>query len=128
MQIGIVSTGIFLPENYITGAEIAQLAGIPERVVGEKMGIKKKPVPGPGDHTCEMGIKAARVALEKANMDPLTSILSSILARNTRSIHYGQPESSCRRKSVQGMPGPSILPKVWNDCDGSETRKRDDAL
>ncbi len=71
MQIGIVSTGIYLPETYITGAEIAKLAGIPEAVVEEKMGIKKKPVPGPDDHTCEMGIKAARIAIEKAGIDPM---------------------------------------------------------
>jgi 3-oxoacyl-[acyl-carrier-protein] synthase III len=71
VQIGIVSTGIYLPETYITGAEIANLAGIPEAVVEEKMGIKKKPVPGPGDHTCEMGIKAARIAIEKAGIDPM---------------------------------------------------------
>lgn len=71
MQIGIVSTGIYLPETHILGSEIAQLAGIPESVVEEKMGIKKKPVPGPSDHTCEMGIKAARVAVEKAGIDPL---------------------------------------------------------
>jgi 3-oxoacyl-[acyl-carrier-protein] synthase III len=71
VQIGIVSTGIYLPETYITGAEIANLAGIPETVVEEKMGIKKKPVPGPGDHTCEMGVKAARIAIEKAGIDPM---------------------------------------------------------
>lgn len=71
VQIGIVSTGIYLPETYITGAEIAKLAGIPEAVVEEKMGIKKKPVPGPGDHTCEMGIKAARIAIEKAGIDSM---------------------------------------------------------
>lgn len=71
MQIGIVSTGIYLPETYISGAEIANLAGIPTAIVEEKMGIKKKPVPGPEDHTCEMGIKAARIAIDKAGIDPL---------------------------------------------------------
>jgi 3-oxoacyl-[acyl-carrier-protein] synthase III len=71
VQIGIVSTGIYLPESFISGAEIAKLAGIPVAIVEEKMGIKKKPVPGPEDHTCEMGIKAARIAVEKAGIDPL---------------------------------------------------------
>jgi 3-oxoacyl-[acyl-carrier-protein] synthase III len=71
MNIGIVSTGIYLPENTITGKEIADQAGIPTYVVEEKMGIKKKPIPGDDDHTCEMGIKAARKAIEKAGIDPL---------------------------------------------------------
>jgi 3-oxoacyl-[acyl-carrier-protein] synthase III len=70
MTIGIVSTGIYIPENYMTGREIAQKAGIPINVVEEKMGIKKKPVPGVDDHTCEMGIKAANNAIEKAGINP----------------------------------------------------------
>ncbi|MEH7112194.1 3-oxoacyl-ACP synthase [Neobacillus niacini] len=71
MQIGIVSTGTYLPENSITGKEIAEIAGIPLVVVEEKMGIKKKYLPGPNDHTCEMGIIAAKQAIEKAGINPL---------------------------------------------------------
>ncbi|CAG9607353.1 3-oxoacyl-ACP synthase [Pseudoneobacillus rhizosphaerae] len=70
MNIGIVSTGIYIPENYMTSREVAEKAGIPIGVVEEKMGIKKKPVPGVDDHTCEMGIKAARKAIEKAGINP----------------------------------------------------------
>jgi 3-oxoacyl-[acyl-carrier-protein] synthase III len=70
MTIGIVSTGIYIPENYMTGREISDKAGIPINVVEEKMGIKKKPVPGVDDHTCEMGIKAAKKAIEKAGINP----------------------------------------------------------
>jgi 3-oxoacyl-[acyl-carrier-protein] synthase III len=70
MTIGIVSTGIYIPENYMTGREIAEKAGIPINVVEEKMGIKKKPIPAVDDHTCEMGIKAARKAIEKAGINP----------------------------------------------------------
>lgn len=71
LQIGILSTGVYLPEEYVTGKEIATLAGIPIQVVEEKMGIKKKHVPGQEDHTCEMGIIAAKKAIEKAGIDPL---------------------------------------------------------
>lgn len=71
MQIGILSTGIYLPEEYLTGKEIAEMAGIPVRVVEEKMGIKKKYIPGPEDHTCEMGIIAAKQAIAKVGINPL---------------------------------------------------------
>jgi 3-oxoacyl-[acyl-carrier-protein] synthase III len=70
MNIGIVSTGIYIPENFMTSREIAEKAGIPIGVVEGKMGIKKKPVPGVDDHTCEMGIKAARKAIKKAGINP----------------------------------------------------------
>jgi 3-oxoacyl-[acyl-carrier-protein] synthase III len=71
LQIGIVSTGLYLPQDYITGKEIAEKARIPAHVVEEKMGIKKKYVPGPDDHTCEMGIIAAKQAIKKAGIDPM---------------------------------------------------------
>ena len=71
MQIGIVSTGIYLPETMITGEKIAMLAGIPKEIVEDKMGIKKKTVPGADDHTCAMGVHAAKKAILKAGIDPL---------------------------------------------------------
>jgi 3-oxoacyl-[acyl-carrier-protein] synthase III len=71
LVIGIVSTGLYLPDEYMTGKEIAEMAGIPPHIVEEKMGIKKKHVPGPHDHTCEMGILAAKQAIERAGIDPL---------------------------------------------------------
>jgi 3-oxoacyl-[acyl-carrier-protein] synthase III len=71
LQVGIVSTGVYLPAEIMTGKEIAERAGIPPNVVEEKMGIKKKYLPGPNDHTCEMGIIAARRAIEKAGLNPL---------------------------------------------------------
>ncbi|MEH7547632.1 3-oxoacyl-ACP synthase [Neobacillus vireti] len=71
MNIGILSTGIYLPEDYVTGKQIAQMSGIPLHVVEEKMGIKKKYVPGAHDHTCEMGIIAAKRAIAKAGINPM---------------------------------------------------------
>ncbi|AGK52618.1 hypothetical protein B1NLA3E_04210 [Bacillus sp. 1NLA3E] len=70
MTIGIVSTGIYLPERTMTGKEIADRAGIPVHIVEDKMGIKRKYIPGLDDHTCEMGIRAAKMAIKKANIDP----------------------------------------------------------
>lgn len=71
LNIGILSIATYIPDTYQTGVEIAQEAGIPLDVVEKKMGIKKKPIPGPEDHTCFMGVKAAKRAIEKAKIDPL---------------------------------------------------------
>ena len=87
MQIGILSTGTYLPEEYVTGKQIAQLAGIPVQVIEEKMGIKKKYVPGRNDHTCEMGI---------------------IAERNIKSIQFGQLELNFSKKLGHLMPGHSM--------------------
>ena len=70
MNVGIVSTGIYLPKDRMTAEEIAKQANLPVHVVKEKMGITEKTIPGPDDHTVEMGVRAAKNALEKANIDP----------------------------------------------------------
>ncbi|WP_273129285.1 3-oxoacyl-ACP synthase [Metabacillus sp. HB246100] len=68
VSIGILATGLYIPDTFETGEEIAEKAGLPVKVVEDKLGIKRKPIPGEHDHTCEMGIKAARQALEEAGL------------------------------------------------------------
>lgn len=68
--IGIVSTGTYLPSRWETSADIAAQSGIPQEIIENKMGFTRKPVPGPDDHTCQMGIWAAEKALRKSGLDP----------------------------------------------------------
>ena len=60
--------GTYIPEPRHTAAHIAAESGVPEAIVREKMGITQKPVPGPGDHSNAMGIRAARRALADAGI------------------------------------------------------------
>lgn len=69
-SVGIVSTGIYLPQRYLTSEQISKESGIPKGVVEEKLGFKKKFMAGLGDHTIEMGTRAAIKALEKGRVDP----------------------------------------------------------
>lgn len=70
-SIGVLSTGIYLPDSRMTSKDIANAAGLPLHVVEEKMGIRSKPIPDASDHTCEMGIRAAKKAMAKVSLDPL---------------------------------------------------------
>jgi len=71
LNIGIRSVATYLPDHFLTGEEIANKAGIPPKIVEEKMGINRKLIPGPEDHTCEMGVRAAKKAIARAGIDPL---------------------------------------------------------
>jgi 3-oxoacyl-[acyl-carrier-protein] synthase-3 len=71
MSMGILSIGTYVPEPRMSSAQLADATGIPERVIREKFGIHAKPLPGPEDHPCAMGARAAQAALEKAGVDPL---------------------------------------------------------
>jgi 3-oxoacyl-[acyl-carrier-protein] synthase-3 len=72
-NVGIVGTGIYIPDNWMTAKEIAEKTnGVwAESAVVEKLGIKKKSMPGDNDGTQEMGVKAALNALENTGVDPL---------------------------------------------------------
>lgn len=69
----ITGLGVYLPKGQHTAADIAQASGVPEPVVREKLGLTRKTVPGPDDHTNAMGVHAARAALHDANV-PATQV------------------------------------------------------
>ncbi|MFN8428551.1 MAG: 3-oxoacyl-ACP synthase [Spirosomataceae bacterium] len=72
-KVGIVGTGIYLPEERMTAAQIsAATHGVwSEQAVIEKLGIIEKPIAGPLDGTQFMGAMAAKDALLNTGIDPL---------------------------------------------------------
>ena len=71
VEMGIVSTGTWFPETYITSKDIADKSGLPEWVVREKLGIERKFVADPAVHPNEMAVNAARIAIDRAGIDPM---------------------------------------------------------
>ena len=69
-SVGIVSVGTYSPKEYLTAAEIAERANLPEWVVRDKLGINKKYVGGPEDHPNAMGVKAALDCLAQTDIQP----------------------------------------------------------
>lgn len=66
--IGILSTGIYIPNRFLTSEDISKASGISRKIIEDKMGFRRKPIPGPDDHTCQMGIYAARQAISEAGI------------------------------------------------------------
>lgn len=71
-NIGIVGTGIYIPDTAITAQEIAnQTQGVwAAEAVENKLGIIKKTIPGKDDGTQEMAVWASKNALERTGIDP----------------------------------------------------------
>lgn len=69
-NVGVVGTGIYIPEKYMSAAEISQATkGVwSEDAVAKKLGIRKKPIPGEEDGTQEMGAKAALHCLKNTGI------------------------------------------------------------
>ncbi|QNO13881.1 3-oxoacyl-ACP synthase [Alkalicella caledoniensis] len=71
-HVGIVGTGIYIPEKRMTAKEIADatLGVWAEEAVITKLGIVEKPIPGDDDGTQEMGVKAGLDAIKNTGIDP----------------------------------------------------------
>jgi 3-oxoacyl-[acyl-carrier-protein] synthase III len=68
--VGIVAVGTYIPENHITGGEIARLTGIPVDVITRKFGIERKPVATHREQTNAMAVWAAQEVLERSGISP----------------------------------------------------------
>ncbi len=70
-RIGVLSLGTYIPKPRMTSEQLAQKTGIPRPVIEDKFGVLGKPMPGPEDHPCLMGARAAQLAIARAGIDPL---------------------------------------------------------
>jgi len=72
VNVGIVGTGIYIPDHYITAKEISEATnGVwSEEAVINKLGIRKKSIPGQNDGTQEMGVRAALDCLKNTEVKP----------------------------------------------------------
>jgi len=70
-DVGLTGYGRYVPDEVVSGEEIARQSGIPADVVVEKMGLAEKRVcPPDDDHCTDMGVAAAQDALADADLDP----------------------------------------------------------
>lgn len=72
-HVGILGTGVYVPENRITAKEIASATkGVwTEKAIIDKLGIIEKTIPGKNDGTQEMGVYAGLDALKNTGLNPL---------------------------------------------------------
>ena len=69
-KVGLAATASYLPERWMTAAEIAAESGIPEQVIVEKFGVHGKHIAAPDEHVSDLSVAAARALLEETETDP----------------------------------------------------------
>jgi 3-oxoacyl-[acyl-carrier-protein] synthase-3 len=67
---GLVATASYLPERWLTAAEVSALSGIPEHVLVDKFGIRGKHVAAEDEHVSDLAVAAARRLLDEHHVDP----------------------------------------------------------
>jgi 3-oxoacyl-[acyl-carrier-protein] synthase-3 len=68
--IGLAATAAYLPEQWMSAAEIADASGIPESVILEKFGLRGKHIAAVDEHVSDMSVEAASRLLGQHDVDP----------------------------------------------------------
>ena len=69
-MIGLAATAAYLPEQWMTAAEIGAASSIPEQVIVEKFGLRGKHIAAAGEHVSDMSVEAASRLLGQHDIDP----------------------------------------------------------
>jgi 3-oxoacyl-[acyl-carrier-protein] synthase-3 len=69
-RVSLAATASYLPERWMTAAEVAAASGIPERVVVEKFGLRGKHVAAEDEHVSDLSFRAAEALLAEHEVDP----------------------------------------------------------
>jgi 3-oxoacyl-[acyl-carrier-protein] synthase-3 len=68
--IGLAATAAYLPERWLTAAELGAASGIPEAVIVEKFGLRGKHIAAADEHVSDMAVTAASRLLEEHGLAP----------------------------------------------------------
>jgi 3-oxoacyl-[acyl-carrier-protein] synthase-3 len=71
VSIGIAATATYLPENWISAAEVSEASSIPEEVILQKFGLRGKHIAAPDEHVSDMSVEAASRLLGQQDIDPV---------------------------------------------------------
>jgi 3-oxoacyl-[acyl-carrier-protein] synthase-3 len=70
-KVGLVATASYLPERWMTAAEVGERSGIPEQVIVEKFGLRGKHIAADDEHVSDLSVLAAESLLAETGLDPL---------------------------------------------------------
>ena len=83
-----LATARYLPERWMSAAEMGEASGIPEQVIVEKFGLRGKHIAAADEHVSDMAVEAAQRLLAETDFDPADDRRRPLL-----------------RLDVEGLPG-----------------------
>ena len=92
MRGRITGTGSYVPANTLTNADLENMVATSDQWITERTGIRSRAVVGPGEACSDLAVKAARRALEAANIS--ATDLDMILL-STCTGDYPLPATAC---------------------------------
>jgi 3-oxoacyl-[acyl-carrier-protein] synthase III len=69
-RVGIAGTAAYLPQRWMSAAEVAEASGIPEEIVVQRFGLRGKHIAAADEHVSDLSVKAAERLLAETGADP----------------------------------------------------------
>lgn len=98
--VEIVSTGRYLPDRVLTNRDLEDMVNTTDEWITERTGIKERRIASDCTSAADMGASAARVAMEKANVDPDEI---DLLLVSTATPDRLLPSTACDMQALLGV-------------------------
>jgi 3-oxoacyl-[acyl-carrier-protein] synthase III len=69
-SVSLAATASYLPERWMTAAEVGERSTIPEQVIVEKFGLRGKHIAAVDEHVSDLSVRAAERLLAETGIDP----------------------------------------------------------
>lgn len=102
----IIGTGSYLPEKILTNQDLEKVVETTDQWIIERTGIRKRHIVADGELTCDLAERAARNAIEMAQIQP-TDIDLIIVATTTPDQIF--PSTACLLQTRLDIHGPTAF-------------------
>jgi 3-oxoacyl-[acyl-carrier-protein] synthase III len=114
-QIGILGTGIYLPEAILTNEDIEKLVDTSSQWIVERSGIRERRIAAPEEDTVSLAVAASREALAASGIDP-ERLDYIIMGTNTPGQFF--PAGAIRVQEELGLGGKAAAFDLQAGCCG----------
>lgn len=111
----IIGTGSYAPERILSNAELSKMVDTSDEWIRTRSGIRERRIAAPGEAASDMGVQAARRALEDANLTP-ADIDLLIVATITPDLPM--PATACIIQHKLGVPTSAACFDINAACTG----------
>ncbi len=111
----ILGTGAYAPTRVVTNEELSRTVDTSDEWIRTRSGIRERRIAGPGEETSDMGVNAARRALEAAQLAPSDI---DLLVVATVTADTPMPSAACLIQHKLGLPNAAACFDVNAACSG----------
>lgn len=101
----IIGVGSYLPERVLTNEDLERMVDTSDEWIVSRTGIRERRIVAEGESTSDLAARAARVALQRAGVDPDDI---DLLIVGTTSPDYIMPSTACVTQAKLGLSCPAV--------------------